>query len=89
MRDARSQSPYGAKWFATGSSPVPGPGTSWPSRNPLTGLGGLQLEHQVRQGNPRVIRGRNPLTGLGGLQRFSGAPTAAFAAVGVAIPLRG
>ncbi|MGC8904899.1 hypothetical protein, partial [Thermus sp.] len=37
-----SQSPYGAMWFATGTF-SPGPSRRWGSRNPLTGLCGLQL----------------------------------------------
>ncbi len=38
-----SQSPYGAKWLATGeTSALTGPATHL-SRNPLTGLSGLQL----------------------------------------------
>ena len=52
-----SQSPYGARWFATGQYGL-AVGLSSPGRNPLTGLGGLQLyppKNAVLDGT--VIRG--------------------------------
>ncbi len=84
--DGGSQSPYGAKWFAT-SARLVSSSTGSGSRNPLTGLCGLQRTG----GSPaRLTRlpSRNPLTGLSGLQQRVGArgqrPT-----YRVAIPLRG
>ncbi len=40
---AESQSPYGAKWFATIATTLEEATSKTPSRNPLTGLSGLQL----------------------------------------------
>ncbi len=40
---AKSQSPYGARWFATYSDATPELFPIVAGRNPLTGLGGLQL----------------------------------------------
>ena len=65
----RSQSPYGAKWFATWwarSSPTPWPALG--SRNPLTGLSGLQPDQADSDLPHRQPPRRNPLTGLSGLQ---------------------
>ena len=65
---AKSQSPYGAKWFATDTRRG---ARRWrsPGRNPLTGLSGLQ---RIRNVGGRVcgVHGRNPLTGLSGLQLY-------------------
>ncbi len=62
-----SQSPYGAKWFATPPPRSPPYRPCGRSRNPLTGLSGLQ---QANQAPPMgcLISSRNPLTGLSGLQ---------------------
>ena len=57
------------------------------SRNPLTGLSGLQRDDLPSLARS-AIAGRNPLTGLSGLQLATGL----FPPVGevlVAIPLRG
>ncbi len=64
-----SQSPCGAKWFAT----TPGTGRSssprpW-NRNPLTGLSGSQ-RCASSTAYLRLSGSRNPLTGLSGLQRM-------------------
>ncbi len=52
-----SQSPYGAKWFATLSTNTPLFSSRWASRNPLTGLSGLQQEE-------RRYRARTVLEGV-------------------------
>ncbi len=71
-----SQSPYGAKWFATGEVIGLEAAARYIGRNPLTGLSGLQPNSVhffiVRSEFPS----RNPLTGLSGLQpeRVAGFP---------------
>ena len=82
-----SQSPYGARWFATDYVGVASQKPFSASRNPLTGLGGLQLNPNGGLYFPSLHR-RNPLTGLGGLQH-SGILTGEEPIVKVAIPLRG
>ena len=62
-----SQSPYGAKWFATIAHEVVGRWGAIYGRNPLTGLSGLQREGR-RCEMLNVKECRNPLTGLSGLQ---------------------
>ncbi len=63
-----SQSPYGAKWFATPHRRDRTGRADLGRRNPLTGLSGLQLLPEAVLLN-RLPQGRNPLTGLSGLQR--------------------
>ena len=68
---SRSQSPYGAKWFATNLVPSRS-GPDFRRRNPLTGLSGLQLCSACREDCYQYDSGRNPLTGLSGLQLKKG-----------------
>ena len=60
---------------------------AWRSRNPLTGLSGLQLKGGKDENGYYYIS-RNPLTGLSGLQRQGPAPKGNLNKA-VAIPLRG
>ncbi len=113
-RSYESQSPYGAKWFATRYI-----GGAWTGfvqgRNPLTGLSGLQrgggwrthravtkesqspygamwfathMEVEEVLGYSRVAS-RNPLTGLCGLQQIRVRADKGPRLAEVAIPLRG
>ena len=65
---AASQSPYGAKWFATELREVVRSLREF-GRNPLTGLSGLQPDPE-EMSHPGHVAGRNPLTGLSGLQLY-------------------
>ena len=71
-----SQSPYGAKWFATKLTVEVVTWNQWERRrNPLTGLSGLQLRACTSSvlTAPR-LSSRNPLTGLSGLQHLPPLP---------------
>ncbi len=80
-----SQSPYGAKWFATNKDGKWVP-ESLHGRNPLTGLSGLQLK---RLNAINANTSRNPLTGLSGLQQGGNHALCRLERKEVAIPLRG
>ena len=63
-----SQSPYGAKWFATNLGPDWLLASSWRSQSPYGAKWfATQPDHHPDPVGPRGIR-RNPLTGLSGLQ---------------------
>ena len=73
-----SQSPYGAKWFATGWSPPTAP-TGPRSRNPLTGLSGLQ-RFLVEPFYRELLESQSPY----GAKWFATLPWSAFVPLGAA-----
>ena len=56
----KSQSPYGAKWFATFSGNGERTHHNTTSRNPLTGLSGLQLRLEGPVSDTRVLASQSP-----------------------------
>ena len=83
----KSQSPYGAKWFATGSVYTLLDDTGFMSQSPYGAKWFATPGEVLLPGEAK--KRRNPLTGLSGLQRHLGGTGGDLHGEPVAIPLRG